>query len=91
MGVPTLTLRGDRMIAKQGASLMCAAGLPDWVADNTEQYVHKAITLGQDLTHLSQIRQGLRDQVSRTALFNADLFARQWIEALESVGVQMAK
>lgn len=91
MGVPTLTLRGDRMIAKQGASLMCAADLPDWVADNTEQYVHKAIAFGQNLTHLSQLRQGLRDQVNRTALFNADLFAKQWIEAIESVGVQMAK
>ncbi|MES1986633.1 MAG: tetratricopeptide repeat protein, partial [Pseudomonadota bacterium] len=32
MGVPTLTLAGNRLIARQGASLLTAAGLSNWVA-----------------------------------------------------------
>lgn len=82
MGVPTLTLAGDRLISRQGASLMCAAGLPEWVADDDDMFVSKAIAFGSDLRKLSELRSGLRDHLRRTPLCDARRFAANLQTAL---------
>jgi predicted O-linked N-acetylglucosamine transferase (SPINDLY family) len=82
MGVPTLTLAGDTMIARQGASLLTAAGLPEWVAASLEEYVQKEIAFAADLPTLVGLRAGLREQVLASPLFDAPLFARHLEDAL---------
>lgn len=82
MGVPTLTLAGDSMIARQGASLVTAAGLPDWVAASRDDYVARAIALAGDLPRLAALRNALRDQVRTAPLFDAPRFARNLADAL---------
>ncbi|MBK1656076.1 O-linked N-acetylglucosamine transferase, SPINDLY family protein [Allochromatium vinosum] len=76
MGVPTLTLAGQGLLARQGASLMTAAGLADWVADNEDEYLHKAIAWAHDPASLAELRAGLRAQVARSPLFDTERFAR---------------
>jgi protein O-GlcNAc transferase len=76
MGVPTLTLAGDSLLARQGASLLMAAGLKEWVATSKEEYCAQAITLASDLSMLSALRTGLRQQVMACPLFDAPRFAR---------------
>jgi len=75
MGVPTLTLAGDRLIGLQGASLLTAAGLSDWVAATPAEYVDKALAFGRDLPALARLRAGLRAQVLASPLFDAPRFA----------------
>ncbi len=82
MGVPTLTLAGDRLLARQGASLLHAAGLPGWVAQDRGDYVARAIALASDLDGLVRLRAGLREQVRRSPLFDAESFARDLEAAL---------
>ena len=82
MGVPTLTLAGDSLLARQGASLLGAAGLSDWVANSREAYVAKAIALASDLPGLARLRAGLRAQVLTSPLFDAPRFARHFEQAL---------
>jgi predicted O-linked N-acetylglucosamine transferase (SPINDLY family) len=82
MGVPTLTLAGDSLLARQGASLLTAAGLPDWVASNAASYVAQALSRAGDVEALSVLRAGLRDRVSASALFDAPRFARHFEDAL---------
>lgn len=78
MGVPTLTLLGNSLIARQGASMLTCAGLPDWVADSHEQYVEKAIAFAQDPQKLALIRTNLREQVLRSPLMDAAQFAQDF-------------
>jgi predicted O-linked N-acetylglucosamine transferase (SPINDLY family) len=82
MGVPTLTLAGDTMLSRQGAAMLCAAGLPDWVAADPDDYVQKAQRLTADSARLAELRAGLREQVRRSPLFDTERFARDFEEAL---------
>jgi predicted O-linked N-acetylglucosamine transferase (SPINDLY family) len=82
MGVPTLTLAGDRLISRQGASLLTAAGLPDWVADSADDFVARALAHAADLPRLAALRAGLRAQVLASPLFDAPHFARDLADAL---------
>ncbi len=82
MGVPTLTLAGDSLLARQGASLLAAAGMPEWVVTNREDYVAKAIALASNIPMLATRRLGLRQQVLDSPLFDAARFARNFEDAL---------
>jgi protein O-GlcNAc transferase len=85
MGVPTLTLAGETMIARQGASLLTAAGLADWVSATRDDYVTAALARAGDLAHLAALRRGLRDQVCRSPLCDAPRFARNLENVLQAM------
>lgn len=85
MGVPTLTLAGDTLIARQGASLMTAAGLPGWVATSEDDFVARAIAFTgnrEALSRLARLRAELRGIVAASPLFDAPRFARHFEAAL---------
>jgi len=82
MGVPTLTLAGDTLLSRQGASMLTAAGLPNWIADSREDFVAKAVALSGEIESLAGLRAGLRDQVRVSPLFDAPRFAHNLEEAL---------
>jgi protein O-GlcNAc transferase len=82
MGVPVLTMRGDKYISHLGESIMHHAGLPDWIAADEEDYIAKAVAFASDLEHLAKLRAGLRQQVLASPLFDAPRFARNFEHAL---------
>ncbi|WP_265944548.1 tetratricopeptide repeat protein [Dechloromonas sp. A34] len=85
MGVPTLTLSGNSMLARQGASIMSCTGLADWIATDEDDYLDKAIKFAGNLEDLSDLRASLRTQAGASPLFDAPRFAR----ALESKLTEM--
>lgn len=82
MGVPTLTLAGRTLLARQGAQLLTAAGLPEWIAADGDDYVARAAGFCADLPRLAQLRAGLRAQVAQSPLMDAPRFATALTEAL---------
>ncbi len=82
MGVPTLTLAGDRLIARQGASLLTAAGLSDWIAENKSEYISKAKSFCSNLSQLANLRSNLRARVLASPLFDGQSFAKNMEKAL---------
>ncbi|MBI1889502.1 MAG: tetratricopeptide repeat protein [Burkholderiales bacterium] len=82
MGVPTLTLEGKTMIARQGAALLKAAGLVEWIAYCKQDYIDKAILFANDVHALAQLRSTLRQQAGASPLFDATRFARNLENAL---------
>jgi len=85
MGVPTVTLSGDRMLTRQGAGLLSAAGLHDWIAVNQDDYISRAIALATDREGLARLRERLRADVLRSPLFDAATFARNVESALREM------
>lgn len=85
MGVPTMALRGDRFLSHQGESILNNAGLPDWVANDEDEYVAKAAAFARDLEKLTTLRAKLRDQVRASPLFDAPRFARNLEQAFREM------
>ena len=76
MGVPVVSLRGDRHSARVGASLLAAAECIEWVADTEEQYLQIARALSRDRERLAELRSRLRERVRHSRLCAAVDYAR---------------
>jgi predicted O-linked N-acetylglucosamine transferase (SPINDLY family) len=76
MGVPVVTLAGDRFVGRVGASLLAAVGLDELVARDTSGYVELARSLADDRPRLARLRAGLRDRVAASRLCRPVEYAR---------------
>ena len=68
MGVPVITLCGDRHAARVGNSLLKAIGMQDWVAHTEDEYIQKAQELASDTQNLKTVKSGLRQQMQQSVL-----------------------
>jgi protein O-GlcNAc transferase len=81
MGVPAVTMTGDRAAARVGASLLHEVGMPHLVARNQDEFVAIAARLAADVPRLAGLRKGMRAALERTPLRDEPGFARK-MEAL---------
>ena len=70
MGVPVVSLVGDRHMSRVGASLITAIGHPEWLAQTPDDYVRLAMALAGDSEKLAEIRAGLRSELQASALLD---------------------
>lgn len=82
MGVPTVTLTGITLLARQGESLLVCAGLGDWVALSEREYLALTVTHAQDLVALSVLRANLPARMRISPLFDAARFAQKFEAAM---------
>ena len=80
MGVPVVTLRGDRHASRVGASLLRQVGLTDWIAGTMDDYLEIAAKLAGAPSLLTELRHSLRWRVATSPLCDGVAFARK-IEA----------
>lgn len=85
MGVPALTLQGDRFIGHQGETILANTGLSDWIANDRDDYVAKAIRLAADLEHLARLRDSLRNRLTSSPLCDARRFAGHFADTLRQI------
>ena len=76
MGVPVVTLAGDRFLARAGAGFCRTVGLADWIAADPDQYVAIAAAKAADLQGLARVRAGLRPALLASPLCDAPRFAK---------------
>jgi predicted O-linked N-acetylglucosamine transferase (SPINDLY family) len=76
MGVPVVTLAGETVAGRVGASLVSATGLGDLAAVSREAYVDLAARLIADTARLNDLRMSLRNRVQASPLRDEAGFAR---------------
>jgi len=87
MGVPVLTLQGERFLSRQGVGLLMNAGLPDWIAADADDYVARAVAHAQNLNALAALRTSLRSHVLASPIFDAPRFAAHLEAAFRAMWV----
>ncbi len=85
MGVPVVTLAGERFLGRVGASVLHQIGLDDLVANDVESYVARAAGLAADPDRLASLRAGLRERVAASPLCDVDAHARSFESALRGL------
>jgi protein O-GlcNAc transferase len=76
MGVPVITLSGDRFAGHMGESIMKNLDLYECVANSQEDYLEKAIALAADLPRLADLRSRLRERLLNSPLCDGPTFTR---------------
>jgi predicted O-linked N-acetylglucosamine transferase (SPINDLY family) len=85
MGVPVVSLIGDRHAARVGLSLLTAVGHPEWAAESEDAYIEKAVALAQDRALRSQLRESLRSKVAVSILSDHQRQAARFETALREI------
>lgn len=88
MGVPMITLRGDRIISRQGESILHNLDMQDWIAADEDDYVELAVRKAGDLAALADLRRELRGRLESSPLCDAGLFAGNLEAALREMWVK---
>ena len=85
MGVPVVTLRGDRHAGRVGASLLTTIGFEAGIAETREDYVLTARLLAENPGVLKTARRTLRGSVLHSPLCDHDAHTRSLEEAFRAV------
>jgi len=84
MGVPVLTLSGRSFASRVCGSLTRSAGLADLVVTNAEEYVERAVALGNDRSAIDRYKETLAANRGTCDLFNIELLVQR-LEELYTV------
>jgi protein O-GlcNAc transferase len=76
MGVPTVTLLGERYAGRMVASVLQTLGLSSWVAKSGTEYRHIAMTLASDDGVRADLRSTLRGRLLASPLCDGKAFTR---------------
>jgi predicted O-linked N-acetylglucosamine transferase (SPINDLY family) len=74
MGVPVVTLAGDRVSARQTLGFLREAGLDDLIAESKDDYVRIAAALAADAKRRADLRRTLRPRLAASPLTDAKAF-----------------
>ncbi len=82
MGVPVLTLKGNRYLFHFGESINENLNMKEWVANNYQEYISKAVKFTSNLDELSKLRINLRKIALNSPVFDAPRFANYFSDML---------
>lgn len=85
MGVPVITLRGDRHAARVGYSILHNLHSSDWVADGLDDYHRIAVEMAADLPRLQALRHALRERLLSSTLTDGKQFTGDFESVLAQV------
>lgn len=76
MGVPLVTLEGDRVVARQGTCFLTQLDRKGWIARTIEDYVRTAVDLSSDIPRLADWRNEQRARMTASTICDGRRFAR---------------
>jgi protein O-GlcNAc transferase len=74
MGVPVVTLVGERHASRMGLSILSAVNLTELIADTPANYIEICVKLANDINYLQQLRASLRHKLATSPLLDGKNF-----------------
>jgi len=84
MGVPVVTLAGERPDARVGLSLLSQMGLNELIAETPANYIAISADLAADIGRLADLRSKMRNRLQNSSLGTVDVF----VDKLETAYLQ---
>jgi protein O-GlcNAc transferase len=79
MGVPVVTLRGKRSVARASEAILTVVGRPDLVATDADSYVSIVKTLAADRAALAEMHGQIRAMMEASPICDCRRFARDTV------------
>ena len=90
LGVPAITCAGNSMASRMGASILQAAGLPELITHDAQEYISKIVHLGRNPQALATLRHSV--SASQKPHANAAFFnTASRVQELEAAWTWMAE
>lgn len=81
MGVPTLTIAGDRTSSRLGTSIMTTLGHTEFIASSIDDMIAKAVHFNGQRDYLSAVRRSLRDTMRKSVLCDSKAYCKELEDA----------
>lgn len=85
MGIPIVTLYGDRVSGRITASILKQIGLDDWVADSPAAYVERAVRSAEEIPSLLHLRHSLRQKLEASQMMDLPGYTKHVEDAYRKV------
>ena len=85
VGVPVITIAGDTLPSRNGASLLPAVGLADLVTESLAHYDRLALSLAREPARLAELKRRLAANRETHPLFDVERLARHLERAYDSM------
>jgi len=85
MGVPVISLVGDRHASRVGASILHHVGIPELATDTVDEYIGLARSLATDKQRLVRMREALRPKMLESGIMDPQRFARSLEDAYRAM------
>ncbi len=86
MGVPVVTLVGERQVSRQGFSILSVLECPELITHTPEEYCQRCVQLANDIDYLQTFRHGIRAKMQASSLMDGVTFTRQLEEKYKNWG-----
>jgi protein O-GlcNAc transferase len=78
MGVPVVSLQGNRFVSREAGAILQRIAHPEWVARTPEKYVQIVQSLAENPLKLATIRELLREEFKRSPVADAQRLASEF-------------
>ena len=85
MGVPVISLYGDRHGTRFGLSILNNVGLYELAVDSYEEYIKRAVALANDWELLTILKKNLRTMMKKSPLMDAQLYVNEMQDAFVKI------
>ena len=75
MGVPTITMASRPPVGRIGTSLMMNLNMDEWVVNDEDAYIKKAMSITQALDELALLRSNMRSRMQKSPVMNEGNYA----------------
>lgn len=77
MGVPVLSLTGERACSRYGLSILSAIGLEEFSCKIEDEIVNKAVELAGNFEKLEHLRLEIKERFKKSSLYDKKLFTQK--------------
>ncbi len=91
MGVPVLTLHGERHASRLAASLLTVSGLESFITTDIEAYIAQAVSLAGQPERLQELRRTMRTRLQNSPLCDGPGFVRDLDDAFRTMWRQWSQ